>query len=319
MNPHDSPPSSRHLPPDVWIPAALHYGRLMESGGLRYAVFGSAAMAAHGALVRPTIDIDFVAEDYGGSVGLMKEQPGLCSSNLERDADNIQVADFHFTGGINVQIWDNNLYSLYMTDESWGRTVAGMLSDGEAISSVSIEDLIVSKAGRYVPYRFYDPKEVQKSVADVVAAMETAENPDLEYVVRRMMEGARRALPQGKIYPIDWFFVREAESCIQLARAQGYTRAKKFVFDVLSGLCTASSEYFLLYSLREEGSVSRFQKKFDMDDGFLQNVLGRWKDVVAIDGDVASASHASIRRYTQGLPGSKSSEYARGLAGTRGG
>lgn len=94
--------------PDIWLPSAHHFGSL-QSGKTRHAIFGAGALAIHNVMVRPTIDIDFVVDDYDGAINLLKAQPEIIFSNLQKDKDGIQVADFYFKSGITVQIWNNNL------------------------------------------------------------------------------------------------------------------------------------------------------------------------------------------------------------------
>ena len=101
----------------VWLPEASRFGSLLQANGTRYAIFGAGALAANDIMVRPTIDVDFVVDDYAKAVALLNTQKGINRKNLKEDKDGIQVADFHFTSGVTIQIWKNNLYSLPMTDE----------------------------------------------------------------------------------------------------------------------------------------------------------------------------------------------------------
>ena len=139
----------REISTEIWVPEALHFGQILNSNDLKYAIFGAGALAAHNVMIRPTVDIDFVVADYDKAIAIMTEQPKIKSTNLENERDGIQVADFHFESGITVQIWNNNLYSLPMTNESWSRTTLIPIGNNSPIYSVSKEDIIVSKIGRH--------------------------------------------------------------------------------------------------------------------------------------------------------------------------
>ena len=93
----------------IWVPEASRFGNLLEFNGIKYAIFGAGALAVQNVTIRPTIDIDFVVDDYDKAISLLKEQPELSSKDLEKERDGIPVADFYFKSGITVQIWDNNM------------------------------------------------------------------------------------------------------------------------------------------------------------------------------------------------------------------
>src|SRR5690242_8376234 len=106
--PKSKPPEKVEIKPQIWLPAAKYFGDLLESNGIHYAIFGAGALAVHRVMVRPTVDIDYVVDDYQKAVDLLKKQPNKKSQNLEKERDGIQVADFYFNSGVTVQIWDNN-------------------------------------------------------------------------------------------------------------------------------------------------------------------------------------------------------------------
>jgi len=141
----------------IWLPEASHFGKLLESNGIRYAMFGAGALAVHRVMVRPTIDIDFVVDDYKNAIALLQNQQGIVSKNLKKDKDGIQVADFYFQSGVTVQIWDNNLYSLPMSPDSWSRLSGRVVPGYDLIQTISMEDLIVffelTKKGRYDKFK----------------------------------------------------------------------------------------------------------------------------------------------------------------------
>ena len=68
--------------PGIWLPEAYRFGNILESNEIRYAMFGAGALAVHNIMVRPTVDIDFVVDEYKKAINLLKEQPGIASSNL---------------------------------------------------------------------------------------------------------------------------------------------------------------------------------------------------------------------------------------------
>ncbi len=142
-------------------------------------MFGAGALAVHKVMVRPTIDIDFVVHDYKKAVELLQDQPGMVDKDLEKEKDGIQVAEFHFDSGVSVQIWDNNLYSLPMIDDSWSRVIARIVPGYGPIQSIGMEDLIISKVGRYTQKKGNSQYEAEKNVRDIVSAMSTLSGPDV--------------------------------------------------------------------------------------------------------------------------------------------
>src|SRR3989442_8211343 len=129
--------------PQIWLPEAYRFGNLLGSRGINYAIFGAGALAVHNVMVRPTVDIDLVVDNYQEAINLVNEQPNITSRNLQKEKDGIQVADFYFKSGVTVQIWDNNLYSLPMTDDSWLRVMLKPIPGYGSIQTISIDDLIV--------------------------------------------------------------------------------------------------------------------------------------------------------------------------------
>ena len=81
---------------DIWMPAASHYGNILNSSKTRYAIFGTGALAVQNIMNRSTVDIDFVVDDYNDAVSIMKEQPNIKSVNLQKERDGIQMPnDWH--------------------------------------------------------------------------------------------------------------------------------------------------------------------------------------------------------------------------------
>jgi hypothetical protein len=288
---------------------------VFESGNINYAIFGAGALAVHNVMVRPTIDIDFVVNDYEKAINLLKQQPNIDSSNLEKERDGIQVADFYFKSGITVQIWDNNLYSLPMNDDSWSRIVLGQVPGYGTIRSISMEDLIVSKVGRYTQQRKDNKYEADKNVKDIVATMQTLSKPDFKYLIKRLKEGARRESisNSSKIHRLDWYFVREVHAYQGVARLLKYDKIAKFVATVLVNSRSMQIEYELLHSLRKSSSMRKFQSDFMLDDKHLALLLYRWKTMLQIDGDDVKVSSKDIQNYVRNSP-EKLPEYGKNLA-----
>jgi hypothetical protein len=303
-------------PAQIWLPEAYRFGRLLGSSDIRYAIFGAGALAVHNVLIRPTIDIDFVVNDYNRAIALLDGQPGVIDRNLARDKDGIPVADFHFQTGISVQIWDNNLYSLPMTDESWFRIRGRPVPGYDLIMAVSMEDLVVSKVGRFTQQRVDSQYEADKNIRDVVSAMAAPYRPDIKYVIRRLKEGARRERSTiSPIHSLDWYFVREVAACRKVAtRLDISDRIQSFVSGVLSRTKTRSIEYWLLHILRKNGSIQAFQTEFMLDHEALSALLKRWRFILKLDGDKVSISSKTIQGYLETLEPDVSSEYAKRLA-----
>lgn len=308
--------ASAEVPSKIWIPEAYRFSSLLGSNNIKYAIFGAGSLAVHNVIVRPTIDIDLVVDDYDKAVMLLNEQPGIIGKELGREKDGIQVGDFHFQTGVTVQIWDNNLYSLPMTDESWSRVAARPVPGYGLIPSISMEDLIISKVGRYTQKRSGSQYEADKNAQDVVSAMAALSRPDIKYAIKRLKEGARRerSSKASPIHPLDWYFVREIEVYRRAAESLGLLdRIQAFVSGILSHAQTRSIEYWLLHSLRKNGSIKAFQASFILDDNSVTVLLKRWGTLLEIGTDKVSTSSKTIQTYVETLEPETLSEYAKRL------
>ena len=304
--------TSREVNPRIWLPSAYYFGNLLESNKINYAIFGAGSLAVHNVMVRPTVDIDFVVDDYKKAIDLLKQQPNVVSTNLEKEKDGIQVADFYFKSGITVQIWDSNLYSLPMNSDSWSRIVLGQVPGYGTIKSISMEDLIVSKVGRYTQ-RKNRKYEADKNVKDIIATIQTLPKPDFKYVIQRLKEDARReSVSNSKIHSLDWYFVREVPVYRDVARLMKYDKIEKFVANVLVNSRSMLIEYELLHSLRKISSMRKFQSGFMLDDKHLARLLKRWKTILHINGDNVKVSSKDIQNYVKTNP-EKLSEYAKNI------
>jgi len=299
--------------PGIWLPEAYRFGNILESNEIRYAMFGAGALAVHNIMVRPTVDIDFVVDEYKKAINLLKEQPSIASSNLQKEKDGIQVADFYFKSGITVQVWDNNLYSLPMTDDSWSRVTLRPVPGYGSIQSISREDLIVSKVGRYTQQKTGSKYEAEKNAKDIISTIQTLPKPDFKYVIQRLKEGARRETSSGssKIHRLDWYFVREVEIYQKMAGSFDQDKIGKFISTILANSKSAPIEYELLHSLRKNKSISKFKSSFMLDDASFSLLLKRWKSILKINGDKVSLSSKDIQNYVNTLEPETLSEYAK--------
>lgn len=296
--------SRAEVQPRIWLPSAYYFGNLLESSKIKYAIFGAGALAIHNVMIRPTIDIDFVVDDYNKAVNLLKEQSGISSSNLQKDKDGIQVADFYFKSGITVQIWDNSLYSLPMNDLSWSRVILGQVPGYGTIRCISMEDLIISKVGRHTQQRKDSQYEADKNVKDIVATIQTLSKPDFKYVIERLKEGARRESTSNssKIHRLDWYFVREVQVYQNSADMMDQFKIGKFIANVLVDLRSAQTEYWLLHALRKMGSKTKFQSSFMLDEKHLAVLLKRWESILQVKGDKVKLSSRGIQNYVKTKP-----------------
>lgn len=297
-------PPRTAVQPRIWLPSAYHFGKLLESNKVNYAIFGAGALAIHNVMIRPTIDIDFVVDNYDNAVNLLKEQPETASVNLEEDKDGIQVADFYFKSGINVQIWNNSLYSLPMNDDSWSRVVLGQVPGYGTIRYISMEDLLVSKVGRYTQQKKTSPYEADKNVQDIVSTIQVLSRPDSKYVIQRLKEGARRESPSNssKIHSLDWYFVREVPLYLKLAKIMNNLKISKFIANILVNSKSMQIEYYLLHNIRKMKSKSKFQDNFMLDDKNLYLLMKRWKKILKINGNKVIVSSKDIQNYVNANP-----------------
>ncbi|MCI0561226.1 MAG: hypothetical protein MN733_22295, partial [Nitrososphaera sp.] len=233
------------------------------------------------------------------------------------DKDGIQVADFHFQTRVAVQVWDNNLYSLPMTNESWSRVSARPVPGYGILRSISMEDLITSKVGRYTQQRGDSQYEADKNIQDIVSAVATLTRPDIKYAIQRLKEGARRESTSkaSPIHPLHWYFVREVKAYRETAETLGVRdRVQTFVSEILSQAKTRSIEYSLLHDLRKNGSIKAFQANFMLDDKSVSILLKRWRAILQLDGDKVSTSAKSIQGHIETFESESLSEYAKKLA-----
>lgn len=305
--------------PSVWLPEAYRFGRLLEDNGIRYAIFGAGALATNDIMVRPTIDVDFVVDDYTKAVKLLNNQANIESKNLKEDKDGIQVTDFHFISGVTIQIWKNNLYSLPMTEESWSRVTIRNIPGYGFIRCISIEDLLISKVGRYTQQKSDSLYEANKNVKDIITAISVLKKPDINYAISRLREGARRerSSPASKIHSLMWYFVREVQVYDKATEGLDEEKIKKvqqFIASVLINSKFRTTEYWLLSCLRKNGGdTKKFQQFFCLDDNSLEILLTRWKPYIQIEGNKATLSAVDIETYLEKLPTEKSSDYAKQL------
>lgn len=299
----------------IWIPEASRFGGILYSNGIKYAIFGAGALAVQNVMIRPTIDIDFVVENYDKAVSIMREQPNLKSANLQKERDRIQVADFYFQSGITIQIWDNNMYSLPMTDESWERTVFKPVGGYNSIWSISIEDLIVSKVGRYSQQFKENKYEANKNVKDIIATIQTLTKPDYKYIIQRLDEGARRETlgKFSRIHNLNWYFIKEVETYKKMAESFDGEKTGKFISTILVQSKSQSIDYWMLHSLRKGKSIKKFKTDFMLDEKNWKILLNKWKSILKIDGDKVSVSSRNIQKYVESLKQEMVSDYAKKL------
>ncbi len=298
----------------IWMPEVSRFANILESNGIKYAIFGAGALAVQNVMIRPTIDIDFVVEDYDSAISVMREQPNLKSSNLEKERDGIQVADFYFQSGITIQIWDNNMYSLPMTEDSWARIGIKSVAGFSSVWSISMEDLIVSKVGRYTQ-QIKDEHESNKNARDIVATMYTLAKPDFKYVIKRLSEGARRETLAkfSPIHNLNGYFVKEVEIYQKIAESYDNEKIGKFITSVLVQSKSASIEYGMLHSIRKGKSMRQFKSDFMLDEKNYSILLSRWKSILTINGDTVTVTSKQIQEYLKSLKPETRSEYANHL------
>jgi len=301
--------------PKIWLPEAYHFGNLMGSRGINYAIFGAGALAVHNVMLRPTVDIDFVVDNYKQAIDLINEQPGIASKNLQKEKDGIQVADFNFKSGVTVQIWDNNLYSVPMTDDSWSSVTLKLVPGFDSIKTISMEDLIVSKVGRYTQQRTDSQYEADKNVTDIVSTIQALAKPDFKYVIQRLKEGARResSSNSSKIHPLIWYFVREVPVYSKAAKGLNQDKIGTFIATVLVNSKSPLIEYELLHTLRKSSSIKTLQSSFMLDNKSLRLLTKRWEKILKISGDEAALTSKDIQEYVNSLVPESTSEYAKKL------
>jgi len=180
----------------------------------------------------------------------------------------------------------------------------------------SMEDLIVSKVGRYAQQRAASKYEAEKNVRDIVSTMAMLPRPDYKYVIQRLKEGARRETSSNSstIHSLDWYFAREIEVYRSVAESLDFLdKVSEFTTTVLVEARTPTIEYWLLHSLRKKKSLKRFQSDFMLDDESLALLLKRWEPILQIDADVVIISSKSIQKYIETLGPERLSEYAKRL------
>ncbi len=302
-------------PPQIWLPEAHRFSSILQSNAITYAIFGAGALAVHKVMQRPTQDIDFVVMEYEKTVNLLNEQPNLTNADLTKEKDGIQVADFYFDTGVSVQIWDNNLYSLPMTSDAWSRVVIRNIPGFGLVRSISMEDLIVSKVGRFMQQKAENAYEARKNVTDIIATIDVLKKPDYQYIMQRLKDGARResSSQRSKIHTLDWYFIREIETYLEVAKDFDSKKISKFLSTIVINIKTPSVEYHLLHTLRKVGNISKFQQSFMLDDEATSLLLKRWKSFVRVNGDNVDVNSKDIQQYIISLGPQDLPDYAKYL------
>lgn len=303
---------------EVWMPEASRFGNILGDSGMKYAIFGAGALAVQDVMIRPTIDIDFVVDDYDKAISVMEKQPELEDRDTEKERDGIQVADFYFKYGTNIQIWDNNMYSLPMTDESWARIVFKPIGGYSSIWSISMEDLIISKIGRHTQQRG-DEYEANKNANDIVVTMQTLTKPDFKYIIQRLDEGARseRIEESSEIHNLKWYFVKEIEIYRKIAESLDSEKIGQFIASVLVQSKSAIIEHDMLHSIRKGKSLRQFKSDFMLDEKNYSILINRWKSILTINDDKVTTSDEKIQEYVKSLKPETISEYAKKLISSR--
>ncbi len=244
----------------------------------------------------------------------MEEQPNLKSSNLEKERDGIQAADFYFKSGITIQIWDNNMYSLPMTEDSWRRIVFKSVA-GYLIWSISMEDLIVSKVGRYTQQIIEGKYEANKNVLDIITTIQSLARPDFKYIIQRLAEGARRETlgKFAQIHNLNGYFAKEVGIYQRLSESLDSTKIGKFVSSVLVQSRSPNMEYTMLHSIRKGKSLKKFKLDFMLDEKNYFILLARWDSFLKIDGDRVKVTAKQIQDYIKSLKPEQVSDYAKKL------
>ena len=310
--------TEEELHEEVWMPEASRFGNILGDGGIKYAIFGAGALAVQDVMIRPTIDIDFVVDDYDEAISIMKKQPELDYSYLEKEKDGIQVTDFYFKYGTNIQIWNDNLYSLPMTDESWARIVFKPIGGYNSIWSISKEDLIVSKIGRHTQ-QMRDKHEANKNANDIVVTMQSLSKPDFKYIIQRLDEGARseKVEESSEIHNLKWYFVKEVEIYKKMAESLDNEKIGQFIASVLVQSKSAIIEHDMLNRIRKGKSLKRFKSDFMLDEKNYSILLDRWKSILEINDDKITVSDEKIQEYVKSLKPETISEYAKKLISAR--
>lgn len=300
-------------PLQKWLPEACRFGDILGSKKIKYAIFGAGSLAAHQIITRPTIDIDFVVEDFPRAVNLIGDQPHLTSKNLQKDKDGISVADFNFNSAVSVQIWDRNLYSLPMNTHSWSKISVRTIPGYGDLWSISAEDIIVSKVGRYSQQKIQNEKEANKNILDILSTITVLQRPDYKYIIQRLKEGARReSSTTSPLHPLDWFFVREIEVYKEKIKGFDFEKVSRFVSNIVILIKSREFEYYLLNSLRKVKSLKKFQQKFMLNDTSLTSLLQRWK-FIEIKNDEATLTSKDIQTQVDTLPTNTASDYYKQL------
>lgn len=305
----------RESPPAIWLPEAYRFSSILQSNTITYAIFGAGALAAHRVMQRPTQDIDFVVKEYEKTVNLLNEQPNLTDADLTKEKDGIQVADFYFDTGVSVQIWDNNLYSLPMTSEAWSRVLIRNIPGFGLVRSISMEDLIVSKVGRFMQQKVENAYEAKKNITDIIVTIDVLKKPDYQYMIQRLKDGARRetSSQRSRIHALDWYFIREIEIYLEVAKGFALLKISKFLSTIIINIKTPNVEYHLLHTLRKVGTISKFQQVFMLDDESTSILLKRWKSFVRVNGDKVDVNSKGIQQYVTSLGPQDLPEYAKYL------
>ncbi|MBI5225271.1 hypothetical protein HY989_05365 [Candidatus Micrarchaeota archaeon] len=269
------------IDPATWIPKLNEAKSVLEKHNVGYALFGAPAVAAHNVQIRPTKDVDIVVKDNKIEVAelLAGELKMLYAHKIKPDEDAELVIDL--PSKIFFEIWENKLYTVPMTEESWKSVRPTAM--GYAISR---EDLIASKVGRYLQSNLQKDTDLN----DIVATLLSSKDLDYSYLTRRLIGGERREkVGSGTAWNLSWFFIRELPEYYRaLLNLSNEQKAREtltdFTSNVISRLTTKEVEHQILaYCKKNSTTMNELQKMYFLNASVSKLLLKKWAEAKVIE------------------------------------
>jgi hypothetical protein len=306
------------VPVNTWRKSALYILSLLESSSIKCALFGAAGLGMHNIYWRSRYDIDIVVDHFDKASELLQKHADRYELIAQDDPEHPSLNyNDKVVVGAQLQICNNELYAIKMTDESWKRIERAYLDDG-VYPVVSLEDLLTSKIGRFQTMQHSMSYIANQQAEDIARIIYVIHNKaDYNYLAQRIRSGSRRQDRIGKQINLSWYIIQEIPEYrnkliqrIALPESKADQIMYSFSSNLLIRLLTTEIDEFLLNSIPSLGKLGVLKRKYMLSDDVMNFYLGIWKennlvkvtnDIAIIDSDKINAYIANNKRFSPNL------------------
>lgn len=295
------------VPVSVWRKSALDILSLLESNSIKCALFGAAGLGVQNIHWRSTYDIDIVVDDFDKASELLQKHADRYELIAQHDLEHPSLnCNDKLAVGVQLQIWNNELYAIKMTNESWKLVEQKYLDDG-VYPVISLEDLLASKVGRFQTMQHsmsYIANQQAEDIARIIYVM--YHKADYSYLAKRIKSGSRRQSGVGKQINLSWYLIQEIpeyrEKLIQkiaLPEVEADQIVNDFSSKLLIRVLTTEIDEFLLNSIPSLGKLSVLKRQYMLSDNVMNFYLGVWKEnnLVKMNNDIPTLDKEKVNEY----------------------